>query len=349
MEALQGHIQSYGNAMDSLDAYKQQADKDFFDNWMGKVDEVNKRVEAVGRGLEATGTSIEGAKLLKKGGQYIASKLRGKGENTDADGATADDAGSGGAGDGASGTSATSNPRSGANAEGQEGAGAEGGGGEGGLADLGYTEADAESFFPSSAPPASVVADASETATGFTQSAGGNAVGASRPFAGLDDEFGGEPLDQARSLGQQTLSRGPQSAPDPTSGGSQATGGQSGTEGGTPDTELSSEGPTLEGAPQSAIDATAGDIGGDASTAITGATEAGTGALEGITAGLSTAMDFLGPVGLLAGLGVELYEAFHGTPTPPKPPQAISGRQRGAVVLPTYDSVQDTPASASAF
>ncbi len=51
-----------------------QADKDFLDNWLGKVDEVNKRVGAVGRGLEATGTSIEGAKLLKKGGQYIANK-----------------------------------------------------------------------------------------------------------------------------------------------------------------------------------------------------------------------------------------------------------------------------------
>lgn len=318
MDALQAHIQSYGNAMDSLDAYKQQADKDFFDNWMGKVDEINKRVEMVGRGLEATGTSIEGAKLLKKGGQYIANKLKGKGENTDADGATGDDAGSGGGGDSSAGTSATDNGRTGANAEGQEGAD--------GDADAGGQ--DFEWF--------------------------------DDPESGLGSEpvgVGGQtasPEDLARfQTGTQTeMPTGAQSAPDPTSGGGEATGGQSGPEGGTPATDAPAQGPTLEGAPDSVIEATAGDTataGTAGAEGAIGATEGATGAIEGITAGLSTAMDFLGPIGLLAGLGVELYEAFHKSPKPPPPPQVVSSRQRGAVVLPTFDAVQDTPASASAF
>ena len=328
MDALQAHIQSYGNAMDSLDAYKQQADKDFFDNWMSKVDEINKKVEAVGRGLEATGTSIEGAKLLKKGGQYIANKLKGKGENTDANETTGDDAGSGGGGDSSAGTSATENGRTGANAEGQEGAD--------GDADAGGQ--DFEWF--------------------------------DDPESGLGSEpigVGGQtasPEDLARfQTGTQTeLPTGAQSAPDPTSGGGEATGSHTGPDAMGDDgvnplepkplslgSSEGAEGPTLEGAPESVIEGTAGDVAPALGEGATAGVEGATGAIEGVVGGLSTAMDFLGPIGLLAGLGVELYEAFHKTPEPPKPPQAISSRTKGAVVLPTFDAVQDTPASASAF
>lgn len=284
---------------------------------------VSKRLAEAG--LRATGTSIEGAKLLKKGGQYIANKLKGKGENTDANETTGDDAGSGGGGDSSAGTSATENGRTGANAEGQEGAD--------GDADAGGQ--DFEWF--------------------------------DDPESGLGSEpigVGGQtasPEDLARfQTGTQTeMPTGAQSAPDPTSGGGEATGSHTGPDalGEEPQPlslgEQPVQGPTLEGAPESVIEGTAGDvapaIGEGAGAGATAGVEAGTGAIEGITAGLSTAMDFLGPIGLLAGLGVELYEAFHKSPEPPKPPQAVSSRQKGAVVLPTFDAVQDTPASASAF
>ena len=82
------------------------------------------------------------------------------------------------------------------------------GGGEGGLADLGFTEADAESFFTSSAPTASAP---TETGSGFTSTTGGAPVQASRPggesLGGVDEDESFQDF-QPRSLGQQTLSRG---------------------------------------------------------------------------------------------------------------------------------------------
>ena len=75
----------------------------------------------------------------------------------------------------------------------------------------------------------------------------------------------------------------------------------------------------------------------------------------GIDAGLGVAsatLDALGPVGLVAGLGIGLYEAFKPPPKkkkPPPTPQITTFASKGELVLPSYDSVVDAPASASAF
>ena len=62
--------------------------------------------------------------------------------------------------------------------------------------------------------------------------------------------------------------------------------------------------------------------------------------------------DTLGPVGLVAGLGIGLYEAFKPKPKPKKPPptpQLTTFAGKGEMVLPSYDSVVDAPASSTAF
>ena len=60
------------------------------------------------------------------------------------------------------------------------------------------------------------------------------------------------------------------------------------------------------------------------------------------------ALDFLGPVGLLSGIAVSLYEALdpHQRPSAPNP---ITANSKSELVVPSYDSVVDLPASNSAF
>jgi len=62
--------------------------------------------------------------------------------------------------------------------------------------------------------------------------------------------------------------------------------------------------------------------------------------------------DTLGPIGLIAGLGIGLYEAFKPPPkkkAPPPTPQITTFASKGEMVLPSYDSVVDAPASSTAF
>ena len=87
------------------------------------------------------------------------------------------------------------------------------------------------------------------------------------------------------------------------------------------------------GAGADAVATTAGTIGagvGEALGAVTGA---------------------LGPLGLLAGVGIGLYELFHHDPPPPKPkdPTFLTASTKGELVLPSFDSSTDTPAQNSAF
>ena len=118
-----------------------------------------------------------------------------------------------------------------------------------------------------------------------------------------------------------------------------------------------SSGPTLEGAPDSALEAITGDtvnissgIADTAATVISGAVEGATTAATALSAVAAPVLDVLGPLGLLAGIGMSLYEAFHHAPKPPPPPIDHGlQRQKGELVLPTTDGVQDTPASSSAF
>jgi len=93
----------------------------------------------------------------------------------------------------------------------------------------------------------------------------------------------------------------------------------------------------------------AADAASTAGTAIAGAAGAvGDAALGAAAVGAEA----LGPLGILAGIGIGLYELFHHhkDPTPPKaPPPPIVSSTRGELTLPSFDSAVDTPASQGAF
>ena len=82
-------------------------------------------------------------------------------------------------------------------------------------------------------------------------------------------------------------------------------------------------------------------------------------AAEGATAGseiLDTALTVGGAaaeaipfLGIFAGIGIGLYELFHHPKKAPSAPPTSTASSKGEMVLPSFDSVTDTPASSSAF
>lgn len=87
-----------------------------------------------------------------------------------------------------------------------------------------------------------------------------------------------------------------------------------------------------------------------------GVEETGTGIAESlgevsstILGGLGVASEALGPLGILTGIGIGLYELFKHPTKEPQAPQLNIASSKGEMVLPSYDSVIDTPASSSAF
>tara|TARA_B110000285_G_scaffold222955_1_gene277791 strand:+ start:10294 stop:11229 length:936 start_codon:yes stop_codon:yes gene_type:complete len=63
----------------------------------------------------------------------------------------------------------------------------------------------------------------------------------------------------------------------------------------------------------------------------------------------SFALDAIPVVGILASVGVGLYELFHHPHKAPSAPATVTASSKGEMVLPSFDSVTDTPASSSAF
>ena len=107
----------------------------------------------------------------------------------------------------------------------------------------------------------------------------------------------------------------------------------------------------------STLASTAAGVSGDtiASTAASTAAGAiaGTEGAEagiGLLAGAAVAAEAIPVVGGIAAIGVGLYELFHhhSTPKPPTVPKALIA-QKGESIIPSFDSVTDTPASSSAF
>ncbi len=110
-----------------------------------------------------------------------------------------------------------------------------------------------------------------------------------------------------------------------------------------------------------ASEAGASEAGADtadiADTAATATEGAEVGSSVALGAGTETAIglagDVLGPVGLLAGIGLGIFEAIDSAsakPHDPPPQEAVSTAvSRHSLVLPSIDGVVDTPASMSAF
>lgn len=105
-----------------------------------------------------------------------------------------------------------------------------------------------------------------------------------------------------------------------------------------------------------AADAAAAGAGAAADAAAAGGTAAATAATEAggtaLAAGLGVAAEAIPVVGALAAIGVGLYELFHHhaekKPPAPAPPPSITAT-KSSFVLPSFDSVVDTPASTAAF
>ena len=90
------------------------------------------------------------------------------------------------------------------------------------------------------------------------------------------------------------------------------------------------------------------NVADESGTALDGALNTVGDVIDGAVDVASTALDFLGPVGLLAGLGVSLYEALDPHKRP-SAPNAVTANSKSELVVPSFDSVVDTPASNSAF
>lgn len=97
---------------------------------------------------------------------------------------------------------------------------------------------------------------------------------------------------------------------------------------------------------------TAGEVGGDvaADVGTDVAVDAGATALEVGLGVASVALEAVPIVGGLAAIGIGLFDLFHHSskPKPPPPPQQTT-TQKGEVTVPSFDTVTDTPAAASAF
>ena len=102
---------------------------------------------------------------------------------------------------------------------------------------------------------------------------------------------------------------------------------------------------TLETGTATAGDAaaTAGSTGAD--LAATAGSELADTALT-VVGAAAEAVPFLG---IFAGIGIGLYELFHHPKAAPAAPPTSTANSKGEMVLPSYDSVVDTPASQSAF
>jgi len=96
--------------------------------------------------------------------------------------------------------------------------------------------------------------------------------------------------------------------------------------------------------------ATAGDAAATAGSA--GADVAATAGSELVDTALTVAgaaAEAVPFLGIFAGIGIGLYELFHHPKAAPAAPPTSTANSRGEMVLPSYDSVVDTPASQSAF
>ena len=172
----------------------------------------------------------------------------------------------------------------------------------------------------------------------------GNSTSSGRQQAEPEEEEEEEEPEEPPSASEPPPADVPE--PPPASGGASAPEGFEPTEDGQGFTNNFTGG-------SDAADAgtTSTEAGTDAaSTLIEGGTEAvasglGDAALT-IAAGAAEAIPFLG---IFASVGIGLYELFHHPHKAPSAPPVATASSKGEMVLPSFDSVTDTPASSSAF
>ncbi len=181
------------------------------------------------------------------------------------------------------------------------------------------------------------------------ESTGGGTTGITAEGANIDIpqiQSGGTGTAPEPAPSPADAETGESAAPTETAGEASAETATADTAGATTETTAVAEG-TSE-ATASGL-ATAAETGGAVAGEVAGDVAATT-ALDTALGVASVAAEAVPVVGGLVALGIGLFELFHHSskPKPPPPPQQTT-TQKGEVVIPSFDSVVDTPASASAF
>jgi ribonuclease E len=363
-------VAGFGNAMDSIRSYTATYDTDFFRDWTEKHNLSMEKLKSAG---DVSG-GIGGAYIAGKLAYQAIQKKRGKGKKEDDDDDDDDedekntddhDGDEDGGNDAEDGTAGEAAETEGADAGGEAAADA---GGEA-AADVGGEAAAAAGELPTGAGGAvgdflgkgalgtdeggdTSALGASEeplsagSASQFTQEPVADPLGAeppaapAAPAAEAESGLGEEPdLLSARAQAEQGTGYEPPEEFNPAPQGGELTspGGESTIAEGTES--------TLETGTATAGDAaaTAGSTGAD--LAATAGSELVDTALT-VAGAAAEAVPFLG---IFAGIGIGLYELFHHPKAAPAAPPTSTANSRGEMVLPSYDSVVDTPASQSAF
>ena len=179
------------------------------------------------------------------------------------------------------------------------------------------------------------------------EQSGGGSSGITSEGANIDIPqitSGNQEAQSSAEEGAQTESEPSITAePEQTSGQASEAEATSDTAQSTTETTSLAEGATDETA--QIAGETAGEVATDTAVDVGAST-----ALDTALGVASVASEAIPVVGGLVALGIGLFELFHhhSKPKPPPPPQQTT-TQKGEVVVPSFDSVVDTPASASAF
>tara|TARA_R110000744_G_scaffold33009_2_gene76929 strand:- start:2786 stop:3856 length:1071 start_codon:yes stop_codon:yes gene_type:complete len=345
-------VSGYGNAEDSIRSYVATYDTDFFRDWTEKH---NLAMEKLKSAQDVSGGI---------GGAYIAGKLAYnslRGKKTDKDEEDDDEEKESGDGDEEKNTDEHDGDEDGKNdaEDGEEG-------------EAGETE-NLGAAAPEAVAPEAVAATVADESALIPEGAGSVAIGSSATASG------GMSAEGASAFTAQLPSEATLAAPAPSGAA-----GEAGIGGDFPDAPEPPSAPTFESPTTSGYEApedipdsapptgeltdlsAAGDesttAAGTESTLVTGtstveASAAGE-AAGGLTldavgdaaltvaAGAAEVIPFLG---IFASVGIGLYELFHHPHKAPDAPPTTTASSKGEMVLPSYDSVTDTPASSSAF
>lgn len=343
---LQSTLSTYGSSQDALDNYIQNYDTEFFDNWRQKALEKSEPLRTAGEVAQSVGEAYLGGKVLMNTAGKIKAKYFPKTEEPEE-----------GGGNTAAEEGADEDPFEGITDD--------------DLASLfGDTTTATTSATDTASAAASAAADTASAAANTASAAVADASGQLSNFvSGASSRLSSMARANMAGLRASNAAQAQVMDEDPEDlSGTIADFGDTGTGLATQASTSASNAATGASTAIQNATTTATNTANDAATAIQGAaTDASTAVTDATSAVTSTigetasaigsaALDAaavgaeaLGPIGILAAAGIGIYELVHQQKQPSSAPAPITAASRGGMVLPSYDSVVDTPASSDAF
>ena len=357
LEMYESTVASYGTASAAIKGYTANYDTDFFRNW---TESHNLKMEKLKSAMDVSsgvGLGTVAAKLgygvLKKRFGKKKTEDEGEGEEGEGEGEEetfegfGDEAGEAGEGGAPAATDAAEETFEGFGDAADAGTGAAGAGAGAGAPAADAAEETFEGF-----GDAADVGDVAVVAPtiGAPLSGAPVATDATIGDAGIDSDLvanvaaGGDAQAAALTQNMRTPDPTVDNTVDRQEGGTE--------EGGTEEPGAGAG----EGEGEGGTEGAAGAGEGDAlitPVAEAAGEEAGAGILSAVgDAALAVgavASEVIPIVGIFASVGIGLYELFHHPHKAPAAPALSTASSRGEMVLPSFDSVVDTPASSSAF